>query len=312
MEQNNTNIEQLLENSRSGLHDIVQDPGFVTLCHKRGLKLEHARGFQYWRSVADYAYEKYKTLRENGGNKHYLVIAELTLTTPVLMYTQQFLDRHAHDHNNPAVIDAKELVSYYNGLVREAARSWPALKPSQLDDHMHSITAETVGDDEALDYVSYKIRSVIRGARSELGFEQLVDRTGRKSREATIDEDLHGIDRVILDSTGEPTHYIDVKASLSEIEHHRYYREQQEQRFSGQRYHHRPHHEHHRRHADHEHGHSRHNPALAYERTYDGHLIMYSPVSDDDFGDSFWVPAAILDDRAAELEETLRKTSHIF
>lgn len=261
------------------MQHLADDPDFQDLCRQRGVPIGRAddpdnpRGFYYWRTAADYAFGHFRKRRNNGATEQEVVLEELSLATPAFLYDQRYLDRHHFEHHNPDVHNAKETASYYNGLLRSAAREWPDLTPRRLAGHLVEVAEATIHNQHLREAAPRHIHDAVRGAEHEYKFGQFLALTGRHFREARVDEDMHGVDYVVTDERGGPTHLIDVKASVAQITHD---------------------------------GH----PHWTYERAHDGHLIMYSMIAGHELGESFSVPTPEATEKAEHLEHILRETAH--
>lgn len=275
-----TSVEELeshLLEAQRDFYDLTLADGFEELCKERDIDVTATDKPEYWRAAADFAYDQASEKRESGENGTRTTLRELLAATPDFVYTQQALDRKRHQFPNHEaymahrrqVPELKERASYYNGLIRYVAEQNPDLRASRLIKQLINVTNISI-EDKHLKMASVNFaREVVRGAQHELGFGQLLERTGRSFRPATVDEDLHGADYVVDGQHG-PIR-LDVKASLSSIEAKGTF-----------------------------------NKPFAIDDR-DGQVTIYSLLSDHQLADRFTVPDRIAEERGKYLETVLEE-----
>lgn len=249
-------------------YDIPFDPQFEAECIAEGIDMDESPTPQYWDKVADYAARSGQKAREQGESESVIALTELLAATPDYLIRQARLDKD----NQSRTLSSDErredrgTVSYFNGLIREVAAIEPGMSASSLAKHMAGVAVGGLPKPMHA-YATDAIRSVVRGAQHEAAFKQLLEHTGRSYREATLEEDLRGIDYAVTGSDGSAA-YIDVKASLSEIE-----------RLHGEN--------------------------TPFVRKPDGKIVMYSMVTDKELADRFHVDDATAQQRAKVVVDAL-------
>lgn len=274
--------ESLLDNlktAQQAFYGLPFETGFNELCIEEGLTLDDVNKPEYWHAVAEFASQASAEKLEQGGDKKQIVLNELLAATPSFIYDNAKLNhlRGSARVPNEEFHAVKRNVSYFNGLIRYAAEQWPEMRASELSQSLLNIANISIEDPVIKRSASRYINDGIRGAQHETAFGQLLEATGRTFQEADIDEDLRGIDYVIDRPDGHGVDYVDVKASLSEIEHHAI------KNHSG--------------------------AAGPYARARDGHLVMYSLITDKELNDHFFVSDKLAKQRGEGLADILNQAA---
>ena len=272
--------EERAEAFKQGLkefYDIPFQQEFISYCADRGVGIDDVEKPSYWTAVAVYASGISDKARSNGKPERNALTAELLAATPDFIYNNAYLNYQGHDYDDPKVRrnihQAKASASYYNGLLRDTAQAWPGIKASELSASLLGIANISIENKHIKNSATYTINSAVRGAQHELAFGQILEKTGRHIRSASTKEDLHGVDYVVTDERGNST-YIDVKASLRQVS------------------------ERDKRHA------------APFRRTQDGHLVMYSMVSEEDLNDGFSIPDDVAKQKGEYVETLLQDAQH--
>jgi hypothetical protein len=253
-----------LENFRS----LQTEIGFNELCHERSVDLTDTGHRHYWAAVADYAAIQSEEAEDNGLPERVAILNELIASTPDYIFKQDFLDRHSHDHgDHHAVHEAKEVASYYNGLLRLAAEDWPDLTVASL---LSSLTEATraIGNHHIRAQAPNQLVAAIRGAQHEVVFGQLLEHTDRTYHKTSLHQDLKGVDYTVANPEGREQ-YIDVKTSMHDIV-----------KYGG-------------------------NFDRPYVVEADDHLIVYSLVHDDELNGNFYLPDDLAARHGARLQRLL-------
>ena len=260
--------------SQRTLYKLSADPQFHATCMERGVDpYDDMDKPAYWATVADYTHDRTARMRERGTDSIRIDALELLSTTPAYLFEQSALTQDktsAPDKQmqNGERRHSKEVVSYFNGLIREFAKKYPETRASDLTTALLNITNISIEDQALRQSANQEIHKTIRGAQHEIAFGQILAQTGRQFRPASLEEDLKGIDYVDDEDTNPM--YVDVKASLSELEAR--------------------------------------GSEGALVRKPDGKLIMYSLVKDSELNGRFHIGDQAAHDKAQALIELLGQT----
>lgn len=210
-----SDIDATIHHSATIVSELEYDPNFQGFLVDTRTRLDHNDALAYWSTIGNYT-ETY--LRDNESlspleKDSFALIANL----PAAMTASYQLDKYSGDMSYKQKRSAKEVVCTYNRLVKHFITEYPQgsdpLKGDLLEALLTTIGAES---HDFLKHSESTIDMRLRGMKHEIGFTQLLEEAGIPSREATIEEDLKGKDRVIEFNGHEIG--VDVKASLSEIE----------------------------------------------------------------------------------------------
>ena len=158
-----------------------------------------------------------------------------------------------------------ELLSRFNTQVRDYALRFPDASVNELLNGMQEIAAFPTPSHSLQGFIEYQLHAIVRGARHELAFRQIVEQSGRTIHHASTEDDLHGVD-YIVQGRHRPLP-VNVKASMEEIR-------------------------------------GRHGEQTPYS-IHKGTILVYSTVTDDDFGDSFFIPEIIAQQHAVTIDSYL-------
>ncbi len=262
-------FDTALKEAQTGFYDVTFDEGFSELAVKRGLSPEDTERPAYWRAVADYTQQRAQAARERGEGVS--PIHELLASTPDFIYTQALLDKHGPDRvGYQQFHELRSRASRFNSLIHQVATEHPDARASVLLNALAN-TANISIEQPKLRIASLNmLQPVIRGAQHEVGFGQLLKKTGRAFRPGTVQEDAHGIDYVVSARRGRVLH-IDVKASLHQVA-----------KLGG------------------------HDSAYAVDQR-DGLITMYSLLTDSDLKDRFFTSERTAEEKGALLDGLLHE-----
>lgn len=200
------NLEASLSQALTDFYDLSFEPDFEAMCADRRIAPDDTDQPFYWQAAAIFAADRAAKLREQGQDEKQLAMTELFAATPAFIYDNMTLNhygKNAHRHVPDGEFkDAKAGASYFNSLLRHTASLWPELRASQLQSNLLNVANISLEDPAAQRQADKFINACVRGAQHETAFDQLLDVTGRDHREATVDEDLHGIDKVVARPDG--------------------------------------------------------------------------------------------------------------
>lgn len=113
----------------------------------------------------------------------------------------------------------KIALSGYNTLIRDFAANYPETSVIELTSQLQKVAHVTIAGDSrrVQTEADYLLRNILRGAQHELGFRSILDASGLDYRTTSVEEDLKGGDFIVTMANGKEIK-IDVKASLSEID----------------------------------------------------------------------------------------------
>lgn len=285
------NLNEALSQAINNYDDIIFNPDFEAA----NFKTSDIGSPAYDALIADCAYDQAQKDRKANVPEKDIILTELTSATPDFIHTKDYLIKNKDNesvHRTDTYLQAVETASYYNTLIRKAAREWPDLTPKSLTRHLVNVANKSLKDDRLKLAAESYFKEPIKGAKHELAFGQLLAHTGRQFRGANTAEDLNGIDYVIKDSRGREQH-VDVKASLAKVHEIRTQRRIGGAAITGRL------------------GHD--NEAnQAFTRANDGHLVMWSTLMDQDFGDSFRISEELAAKRADHLSQVLSDTEVVY
>jgi len=261
-------LEILFKDARDAFYDLPFDDDFVDFCRSNNIDPEDTAQPRYWEAAADFADQVSAKAREAGEDERRIAVRELFAATPDYIYQQNIARHNRRDYaDQDKYQNAKERVSYYNCLIRYVAEQCPDMQASALTKHLVGIANISVENEHLREASSEAIRTTVRGAQHELAFGQLLAHSGREFRGASTEEDLEGVDYVVVNLDGS-IELIDVKASQNTIE-------------------------------------SRGASNRPYIRGSDGKLTMQSLVTDRELHDRFFVSESLAEQRGVTLGRLL-------
>jgi hypothetical protein len=200
-------------NAEGHLYDIVEEDVFSETCLRQGLDpLASVTDARYWEIVEDMVNDKVKEGEANGESDLDLAALQITAYAPLFLQAEHLLNSHAAMSSQERQ-GLRQRTSFYNDLIRFVGGNYPDAQASSISGAMLG-AAEIAGMSSP--ETSNQVRATIRGAQHELAFRQLLTERGKKFRDSTQEEDLHGIDFVV--NVNGKDLMVDVKASLSEVE----------------------------------------------------------------------------------------------
>ena len=261
-----TSLDSSFKAAMDNFYGIAFEPGFSSICLERGVDVDATDSHEYWRAVADFAYDRSAEMREAGKDESDIALMELYAAAPSYFFDQATLDSNPNLHTQEKQY-LREDASYFQGLLKRTVKLWPDITASTLSLQLMNIANISIEDRDFKQHAANSIRASVKGAQHEIAFGQLLENTGRNFREATVEEDVRGIDYVVERPEG-GVDYIDVKASLKKIENHG--------RLSD-----------------------------LFARKLDGGIVMHSLLRDSELGDNFHVSEQVAAERAQYLERVL-------
>lgn len=217
-EQNYTTeeITGALANAQEVVARLQLDSSFHAACAEATIHpLRDRQTPEYWHAFRMYVGGRVDAAKEAGKDTLQMDAIELLAAAPSYLLEQQKLTKGSFEDIQERRY-AKEIVSWYNGMIRGFAQNYPETSASSLTTKLLTTVSETVHTPNDRNAAGQCLKNTIRGAQHELAFGQVLGHTGIPCRSTTVEEDLKGLDYVV----GEGKHAIgvDVKASLSEVE----------------------------------------------------------------------------------------------
>ena len=253
------NLDKAFDKATEYVTGLASDPEFQSYLADQHIDDDRS-SLGYWTAVAEY---QQATLGPEA-DQFDSFVQTIVAATPDAILRNTTLNEHrlnyreAHAH--------KEILSYYNSLIRNFVDTFPDTKASELVANLNSAALSTIAKSSRhLQHTSAELtKAIVRGAQHEAAFGSMLESLGFPYRAATLEEDLKGMDYVVeLPGLDKPIG-IDVKASLSEIEAKNH--------------------------------HSDSAGPFAFGR--DGNLVIWSMVTDAELNDGFIAPADIVTERS--------------
>lgn len=266
-EKQTPNLDHEIREARADFYGLQSEDEFLDYCDKKHIDIANTENPKYWTAVADYAYNKTSYAKDSGEDTESHRLTELFAATPDFIYSQKQLENRHLPRDQRRVL--KERVSYYNGLIRNAAENHSSLTTTTLKKTLLGIAEKSIEDHDLQSAATNMIHYAVRGAQHELGFGQLLEAVCAKKDsvvefyKATVEEDLNGIDYIVEAKNGRDI-AVDVKSSLSEIK-------------------------------------SQGNYSTPYTINMEGKLTMQSLLTDQDFEDRFYVSEGVINKKAEVL-----------
>lgn len=259
------------------------DKKFESELMKHGLNALSDDNPTYWKVFGEFVTERMNfheasaIEKDPGANILMLETVKVLANTPFFILCEKKLDeirpkidefgyKSLTDPEKQSYNEALKEVTRYNNLLREYGQKYNP-RIDQLSRCLSEMLVFIIPDEQQKPY-KISLINAARGARHELGFQQLLDAAGVPYEPGTNDEDLKGIDLKIMEPGYEPL-YVDIKASSVGV------------RKSG-----------------------RGNGYVS--RRPDGKLVVLSPFSDKDFEDNrFYVSPYVLEERSKHVPQLL-------
>lgn len=259
-------IAEAFAGAQNSLYKLSADPKFHDACKEKGLDpYDDMDKPAYWEAVANFTTERVGKLREQHGDTLKLRALELAAATPNFLFHQGALNSNAARDPSERY-HSRQTVSSFHNLVRNFATDYPETSVSGMTKGLLNITNVAIEDRGVRQSAAQSLQRAVRGAQHEVAFGQILEKTGRPARPAELDEDLAGIDYVVDNGTSKML-YVDVKASLSEVEAR--------------------------------------GSSSAFAIKPDGRVVMYSLVKDRELGDRFFLSEESADLKALALNQLL-------
>lgn len=258
-ENKNKNLNEAFDSATEYVKGLAYDPGFQSYCAEQQISNDQS-SLEYWTTVAEFQQANV----DPDADPFDSYVQTIVAATPDAILRNTILDEkrvkyhEAHGH--------KQVLSYYNSLIRNFVDTFPDTKASELAANLKSAALSTVAKDSRhLQSKSAELtKAIVRGAQHEAAFGAMLESLGFPYRTATLEEDLKGMDYVVEVPGLQKPIGVDVKASLSEIE-----AKNHQSDGSG---------------------------PFAFGR--DGNLVIWSMVTDAELNDGFVVPEQIVAERA--------------
>ena len=254
------NLDHSFDKANTYVKGLATNPEFQTYLANQQIEDDRS-SLAYWSAIAEFQQANQNPEAEPLD----AFIETIVAATPdailrnTILNEQRLNYREAHAH--------KEVLSYYNSLIRNFVENFPDTKASELVANLNTTALNTIATHSRhLQRTSDELtRAIVRGAQHEAAFGDMLASLGLPYREATLEEDLKGMDYVVELPGLEKPIGIDVKASLSEIEAKNH--------------------------------HSDASGPFAFGR--DGNLVIWSMVTDSELNDGFSAPQEIVTERSS-------------
>lgn len=265
-------VAAAFEGAKTYIYNLSGDPSFHTACAQQNLDPFTAMDQPaYWDTAAGHAQNSIGKVREARGDSLRMSIIELATATPSFLFRQNALDQNKYDSKHAKDKDL-EIASYYNSLVRDFGAKYPGAPVSEVVAGLQGMALLALEDPVMKSLASRHIKQTVRGAQHELGFGQILARTGLSYDTTSVSEDLRGADFIVEGERGPLM--LDVKASLSDIEKHGV--------------------------SD-----------KSYARLRNGRVVMYSLLRDHEFNDTFAISEATAEEKAPVLRKFIHESESI-
>ena len=251
----------------------LQDPAFEERCRSVQLDPANTEDPAYWDEFANHIYAHTAAERAIKGDSLALRALELLVEAAPSLLQDLKLNAEGYVPEEPYRY-AKQVVSYFNSKVREFATLFPAVRTSDIVAALAQASQLAIHDPETQAYALHQLQAVVRGAQTELAYEQILRHTDHHFSLTTHDQDLHGTD-VIVQDPGFAELDIDIKSSMRS-------------RHEGRR------------------------EKLGYVRhtIEPDHIVMQGMTTQDDFDDSFFISEELALKRAPKLERIINGSEH--
>lgn len=209
---------------------LQEDGRFIQACQAQGIDPHEDIATEgYWQTFTDFTSEKCQELLDKGANPEQIHSLDLLAATPDFLYQQAKLDDLQTIVNRGGVRAlspgqrtewdrAKDVASTFNARIRGFVMDHPNSMKNDLTVGLQKILPFSIEGEHAKQNAKTKLEQIMRGAQHEIGFGQILEKTGRQFRPSeSVQEDRAGIDYVIDEGTHDELR-VDVKASLSEVE----------------------------------------------------------------------------------------------
>lgn len=201
-------IAYTLDRARREVIGMTNDPVFHEACLTQDPKIDPYDDIAspaYWETFAGFATQKIKAeATEQGEMTLDLEAMRLLAETPRFLYTQVTLNESKVRLTKQEFDYTRDLVSYYNGLVRLFAKNHPETNEDDVKKGMLAMIQASIEDEDTLEKAEDSAFRTLRGARYELGCgqslayaKQYIEATTADRMEfgeATREMDLQGVD----------------------------------------------------------------------------------------------------------------------
>ncbi|HSX43137.1 MAG TPA: hypothetical protein VLF59_03565 [Candidatus Saccharimonadales bacterium] len=260
-------IAEAFADAQNSVYKLSADPRLHRACEKRGIDpYDDVSTPGYWRTVSEFGRERIARIREQHGDSLKLQALELMVTTPEYLFAQSALRRGSGYRQTAEGRRDRDTTIGFNDQLRDFATKYPELRANKVSSMMLTMANMSIEDKDVRQAASQTVLDVVRGARYELGFGQLLAAGGRKFRKGTAQEDGKGTDYIVEGTGGRELH-VDAKASLYAVE---------EEGSKG-----------------------------VYAIRRDGRITMYALLRDYDFRGGFFVPEELAAERGEALNHQL-------
>jgi len=199
------------------LYKLTTDSGLHARCEQAGIDpFEDMDKAEYWSILSDYSQEGIGRVRGKGGDSLRLRALELMATTPAYLLEEGAMNQNERGDLAQRT-ESLRLISRFHGLITSFAELYPDTRASELTMALLNTANIAIENKVRRQSAEFDIRQRIRGVQHELGFECILQQSGRQFRRATRQEDLQGFDYVLDGETSYPKN-LDVKHNLKEIE----------------------------------------------------------------------------------------------
>lgn len=208
-------INDALAYAQNAISHLRQDPSFHATCVEAGVNpITDGETADYWHTFRLYVGDRVDNARRKGQDSLRMDALELTANLPAYLIEQRKLSAGNH-HGYDEYHYSKQITSYYNGVVRNFAATYPETSASGMRSSLLTSVSQMVHDRGLRESAATSVKEMIRGAQHELAFGQILRHTGLPYQEATLEQDLKGIDYTV--GVNRHTLDVDVKASLTQM-----------------------------------------------------------------------------------------------
>lgn len=211
-------ISKALDTAVGVITRYTADPHLQARCMEIGLDpIEDCETPGYWRLFGSFMTEKMARAREEYGDNPQIDAIDLMASSPSHLYDDGIL-KSEHPATKDAV-EMKKRVIEYNHRIELFARKYPETAVDKLQLAMQNMfikacNGESVSLRRSADQ---RLHDILVGLQHELGFEQILDASGRQYRHGDKEEDGNGIDYVIDNRSFNPL-YVDVKSTVEGLD----------------------------------------------------------------------------------------------
>lgn len=205
-------IAQSFDSARKGVLAMTGTAEFHDACTASDIDpYEDMDKPAYWETFSAYAYD---TIAKEADGQPLSLEQEaryLLAETPRFLFAQLELDSRDTLTRDRKDFD-RSVASYYNGLVRNFAYNHPDTRVSDMKAGLLAMANISIEDETVRQNAARAVYAALHGNQHELAYGQILGYTGLNIRQATLEQDLVGIDYMVQTKSG-GWFGLDVKAS---------------------------------------------------------------------------------------------------